>query len=637
MALYWYGGSGNWSDYTNHWSNNSGNSPASPAGAAPSTTDDVVFDTASHSGAYTVTIDANANCANFTMDNPASGVVTLGAATSTSYTLSCYGNFSMATSSLCTFAGTLAFRKTSGTNTITTNSVSLACGVTLNASGGTYQLAGNLTMGGLGKNLIYNAGTFDANTKLVSFTNPSVCAIQGAWTFYDLTITGTAAFCAFSLTGNIVVSNTFTVTGSDAGKNRVLIRSNAIGTARTITANGTIALTNVDFRDITGAGSVTWSGTSIGNAGGNSNISFATPVTRYWENTTSSGNWSDVNYWKATTGGATGASVPICHDSVIINADSGGSAFTSSNDCGGGVADITVDNSNCTINLGSGIAGTIYGSLTLTSCATFGQNNAQLFAGRGTHTVTMNGKNPGNTWTFSAPGGSYDIQDQITTGQGLTLTAGTLSFNNISNTWKNLNASSVLVSTVLTLGSGTTLLTDTSGNVFSAETGTDLTITATTGTIKFTGTGTGEKTFAGGGKNYGTVWFSGSGTGSYTITGSNTFAGLKTDAAPGAIKTIQFTASTTTILSSSAGWELNGDASYTNVIKSKTSASHTLSCASGTIQASYCNISYSTATGGATWDAYSLSGNVDGGNTSGWLWSAPGANVYGLLLTGCGI
>ena len=56
-TYYWVGGSGNWSDATNHWANASGGSPS--ASYLPTSADDVVFDAASNTGtgAFTVTVN----------------------------------------------------------------------------------------------------------------------------------------------------------------------------------------------------------------------------------------------------------------------------------------------------------------------------------------------------------------------------------------------------------------------------------------------------------------------------------------------------------------------------------------------------------------------------------------------------
>lgn len=57
----------------------------------------------------------------------------------------------------------------------------------------------------------------------------------------------------------------------------------------------------------------------------------------------------------------------------------------------------------------------------------------------------------------------------------------------------------------------------------------------------------------------------------------------------------------------------------------------TISDSSGTNAVEYCDISYSTATGGATWNAYTSLGNTDSGNNSGWTFTDPGGAYYSIL------
>jgi hypothetical protein len=68
MNLYWYGGSGNWSDYINHWSLSSGNSPVNPTSAIPTFEDDVFIDENSgfDSGGTITTDIYGIECHNFT-------------------------------------------------------------------------------------------------------------------------------------------------------------------------------------------------------------------------------------------------------------------------------------------------------------------------------------------------------------------------------------------------------------------------------------------------------------------------------------------------------------------------------------------------------------------------------------------
>jgi hypothetical protein len=65
-TLYWYGGTGNWTDI-NHWSFNSGNIPPSPATCAPSKGDHVIFDNLSFNADYqSVTVDNTSYFASMT-------------------------------------------------------------------------------------------------------------------------------------------------------------------------------------------------------------------------------------------------------------------------------------------------------------------------------------------------------------------------------------------------------------------------------------------------------------------------------------------------------------------------------------------------------------------------------------------
>jgi len=65
-TLYWYGGTGDWSDL-NHWSYNSGNIPASPATCSPSLGDHVIFDDLSFSADdQSVTVDNTSYFASMT-------------------------------------------------------------------------------------------------------------------------------------------------------------------------------------------------------------------------------------------------------------------------------------------------------------------------------------------------------------------------------------------------------------------------------------------------------------------------------------------------------------------------------------------------------------------------------------------
>jgi len=159
--MYWYGGNGNWSDYTNHWSNNSGNTPSSPAANAPTSTDDAIFDSLSNATAYTVTVDATANCANFTMGAPLAGAVTWAGSSA----LNIYGNLNLSggTAGITrTYTGAITFASTTTSKTITSNSVQLQSNIYFNGAGGGWTLSDALYTEPNTKSIYFDGGAFNS-------------------------------------------------------------------------------------------------------------------------------------------------------------------------------------------------------------------------------------------------------------------------------------------------------------------------------------------------------------------------------------------------------------------------------------------------------------------------------------------
>jgi len=127
----------------------------------------------------------------------------------------------------------------------------------------------------------------------------------------------------------------------------------------------------------------------------------------------------------------------------------------------------------------------------------------------------------------------------------------------------------------------------------------------------------------------GTVTLNGS---AQTISGSPTFNNLVISKLNS--PTISFTSGTTTTISGS--FIAAGDATHQITIGATTTSAATLSKTSGTVSAHYCTISYSTATGGATWNALI---STDNGYNSGWVFpsgTSPGGVGTGIKI-GTGI
>lgn len=265
---------------------------------------------------------------------------------------------------------------------------------------------------------------------------------------------------------------------------------------------------------------------------------------------------------------------------------------------------------------------TLYGNLTLSSGMTLDSGTGiQTFASTSAtpRTITTNGKTIPLPITFNGAGGTWQLQDALTLGstRDVTFTNGTVDLNG-----KTLTTSAAGTATGtknLTFNGGALVLSASSSTTypvaFSNVAPTGFTTTAGTGTGTISLTSATAKTFAGAGSTFNCTINQG-GAGALTITGSNTFANITNTVQPASVL---FTAGTTTTFTS--GFSLSGTAGNLITISSVTAAQHTLVDTSGTINVSYCNISYSNATGGATWNAFTSNGNVDGGNNTGWLFT----------------
>ncbi len=99
----------------------------------------------------------------------------------------------------------------------------------------------------------------------------------------------------FSLSGNFSPAGNITINGNST-INRIFIQSSVVGTQRTITNLGTVACTNVDFMDIKFNTAVDFSAqTNIGDANGNSGITFPASVAQYYGGVNLNGSYLRLN------------------------------------------------------------------------------------------------------------------------------------------------------------------------------------------------------------------------------------------------------------------------------------------------------------------------------------------------------
>lgn len=489
--------------------------------------------------------------------------------------------------------------------------------ITLNNTSNAWESNGvtNLTVTANTATVTFTAGgarfgnvAFNFNGLSAVFSAAGAVALTGTGTatLANLTRTGTAAKTnSLGLAGDVVVTGAFAVT-SDSDVNNILVQSNTPGTTRTITA-GSVTFTNrVDFSDITGAGTATWTGGAalLGDAGGNSGITFAASVAQT-HTASAGGNWSDATKWTSR--------VPLPQDDVVVDGNTTGTL----------TADMPRLGRNLTFTgfIGtaafSSVTNAMYGSLTLASGMTISGTQVLTLAGRGSHTVTSAGKTLTQAVTHQGPGGTYTLQDAFTTAGNVIHNDGTLVDNGFAVTCAALNSISGRTRALTRTGAWS--LTSAAATTVWSVTATGLTMTSTGASITIATTSANSRTFAGGGQTYGTLTYTVAGsTGALVITGANTFATINFSDATNA-RTLTLPASTTTTITGTFG--VVGTAGKLMTLNSSVGGTAAmLSKASGTVNTDYLSIQDSTATGGAAWYAGANSTNVS--NNTGWFFKA---------------
>ena len=330
---------------------------------------------------------------------------------------------------------------------------------------------------------------------------------------------------------------------------------------------------------------------------------------RYWVG--DGGNWSDsLNHWSASDGGAANASKPTSADNVFFTANS----FTI------GAQTVTVDETaNCLDMDWTGATDTptfagaqilnLYGSLTFIAGMTQTYSREIRFQATATGKTVTVAKTLDCGLSFLGAGGGWTLQDAVNLGvKNLNQDDGTLDTNGQTITCGVFQCFAG-GTRVLTLGASVITCT----GVYFDTPGT-LTFNPNTSTIIVSEAATTTRTFTGGGLTFNNVTQAGAGAFAMTIQGSNTFNVLTIDRSAAA-KTVKFTDGTTQTVTN-----LVIATSGTTIVtlQGTSTAGWTISDAVGTNSYSYLTISYSAATGGATWEALTANGNIDSGGNSGW-------------------
>jgi hypothetical protein len=565
----------------------------------------------------------------------AGGAWTLGSAISvgTSSITVTNGTFSTSVTNYNITAGSFSIPSNTNTRSISFNgsTVTLSSSATAfdgtGGSGTTFN-AGTSTISMSGSSPLFIGGARTYST--VSFTSTSSSGgvakvVQDANTFTNFNVsTPTTNVCnPIGFTANQTISGTLTATGSVGNRRLYICSSNSsgdttYGTSITLTCAAIAAMSDVDFSDITIAGAAgTLSGTRLGNAGGNSNITFVAGKTVYW-NLAAGGAWND-NGWATSSGGAVATTnYPLPQDTGIVEntgLTAGNTISVSSPIQNISGVDMSTRTNAMTFATSTSIT-TYYGNFSFGTGVTNTGAGRLIFSNRSTKTINTNGVTFTQNIDIDAPNGGIQLLTNnltIDTTQTLTLYQGTLNLNGLvlstGRFYTDVGTKNI------TFNGGTLTCTAATSLAFNNAVPTGFTTTAGTGTGTISMTAATGKTFVGGGSTYNCTLNQG-GAGTLTITGSNTFTNITNTVQP---NQITFTAGTTNTFTS---FSLAGTAGNLITLRSSSAGTqYTLSDSSGIVSVSFLDIRDSNATGGAIWQAYTANGNVSSGNNSGWIFS----------------
>ena len=397
------------------------------------------------------------------------------------------GTFDTSVSNYAVTAGSFS-SSNSNTRTITLNNSTLtfsttgtawnmatSTNATVNAGNSTISLSGGSPTFAGGGLTYYN----------VSFTSASATSvvkiITGANTFNNLTFStiSSAGLNNISIGANQTINGTFTVTGSN-GNRRMFVRSDTIGTSRTLTCAAE-SLTDVDFRDIVAAGAGSpFTGNRLGDCGGNSNITFVAGTNKYW-NLAAGGSWNATAWATSSGGGVADTNYPLPQDTAIIENTglTAGNTITINGGWNIGTLDASTRTNAMTL-ASSTTTPTFYGNFTYGSGVTPTGTGIYTFSNRSTKTLNSGGITFTQPVTVNAPGGGIQlVTNDLTLGSTLTttLTQGTLDLNNLTLTTGRFSSTNSNTRTIA-FGTGNISCSGT-GTIWDTGTVTGLTTTGT--------------------------------------------------------------------------------------------------------------------------------------------------------------
>lgn len=209
---------------------------------------------------------------------------------------------------------------------------------------------------------------------------------------------------------------------------------------------------------------------------------------RYWVGGTGTWNGTSTTNWAASSGGASGASVPTSADNVFFDANSntGTSAFTVTMATVNGVcADFSAAAVDGVMTLAGTVGIDVYGSFLLPGTSLFTRAWTGITTFRATSTgktISLLGTNIASQIVFDGVGGGWTLGSALTTNSTLTLTNGALNLGGFTATAFQFSSSNSNVRSVAFNGGSMSFNgTSNTGNqtLWNVATATNLTITGT--------------------------------------------------------------------------------------------------------------------------------------------------------------
>jgi hypothetical protein len=218
-----------------------------------------------------------------------------------------------------------------------------------------------------------------------------------------------AGISGLSLAADQTINGTLTLSAGTNATMRTFVRSNTIGTTRTLTCAAVDTLTDIDFRDITIAGAAApVSGTRLGDCKGNSGITFDAGKTVYWAFAIGDSIGSGNARFSLTNGGAASFdNFPLAQDTMVFPSiptpyPSSGNTITINAAYNIGTIDMSARTTN-TMTLACSQAPSIYGNWINGTGVTLSGAGTLTFAGRGSQTLTSAGRTFTQGFTIDTP------------------------------------------------------------------------------------------------------------------------------------------------------------------------------------------------------------------------------------------